>query len=93
MYIFQSSDEDNTYSITEVEDFEDITTLDCENLRCAVFSATEAERGRPPMVCDKLHAPPDPSSIVDKVSTVLGDGFKHETKKGYKNALKKMKLT
>jgi hypothetical protein len=89
---------DDSYSIMEVEDFEDITTLDCENLRCAIFSASESEQGKPPMKCAYLDEAPSPSSIQDKFSSVLGDCFhlmdrpnipvKHESKKAYKNALK-----
>lgn len=91
-------EQDASYSITEVEDFEEITTLDCENLRCAIFCADQSERGSPPLECNYLDPAPSPGSIQDKFSSVLGDCFhamdrpnipvKHEHKKGYKNALK-----
>jgi hypothetical protein len=94
----EEEEQDESYSITEVEDFDDITTLDCENLRCALFSADQSEGGASPMSCEYLDEAPRPESIEDKFSAVLGDCFhlmdrpnipvKHEAKKGYKNALK-----
>ena len=91
-------EENDDYSITEVVDFDDFTSLDCENLRCAIFSASQSQTGAPPMKCRYLDEPPKPESIKDVYSVVLGDNFhamdrpnipvKHEAKKAFKNALK-----
>ena len=72
--------------------------MNCENLRCAIFSADQSQRGGPTILCKHLDTAPAPESIEDKFSSCLGDCFhamdrpnipiKHEHKKGYKNALK-----
>jgi hypothetical protein len=93
-----AEDQDVSYSITEIEDFGEVTTIDCDMLRCAIFCAGEYQSGRSPISCENLDQAPNPDSIQNKFSAALGDVFhamdrpnipvKHEAKKGYKNALK-----
>jgi hypothetical protein len=91
---------DSEYENGDVTDDgnEDITDLDIEGLRCALFDSDKAQSGGKFIECSHLSAPPDPKHMVDKFSSVLGDCFhamdrtkvpiRHEARKGFFVALR-----
>ena len=75
------------------ESMASLTSKDIEMLRASTFAGAEATAGRLPLVCDGLDDPPQPGTIRDVFSPVLGDVYhgmdrpyvpvKHESKKSY----------
>ncbi len=76
----------------EIDDtMKKLSSNDIEHLRATIFESQQSEKGKTPLKCDGLDDPPNPETIQDKFSAVLGDVFhamdrakvpiKHEAKK------------